>query len=132
MDHRNDWLSLEALEDLDTMVEVLQEVVRKGELRCSRSTRRRAGVWRMPWNGPGLESKPRVGRFRGRKSTLVCALVSITTSCTSSGETLGPALCEQVGGKQCGLVSLPLPNAGDQRVGCRIGHTLEPIDLLLP
>jgi hypothetical protein len=31
MDHRNDWLSFEALEDLDTMVEVLQEVVRTGE-----------------------------------------------------------------------------------------------------
>jgi hypothetical protein len=29
MDHRNDWLSLEAFEDLDTMAEVLQEVVRK-------------------------------------------------------------------------------------------------------
>jgi hypothetical protein len=29
MDHRNDWLSFEAFEDLDTMVEVLQEVVRK-------------------------------------------------------------------------------------------------------
>ena len=29
MDHRNDWLSFEAFEDLDTMVEVLQEVVQK-------------------------------------------------------------------------------------------------------
>jgi len=31
MDHRNDWLSFEAFEDLDTMVEVLQEVVQKDE-----------------------------------------------------------------------------------------------------
>ena len=31
MDHRNDWLSFEAFEDLDTMVEVLQEVVEKDE-----------------------------------------------------------------------------------------------------
>lgn len=29
MDHRNDWLSFKAFEDLDTMVEVLQEVVQK-------------------------------------------------------------------------------------------------------
>jgi hypothetical protein len=29
MDHRNDWLSFEAFEDLDSMVEVLQEVVQK-------------------------------------------------------------------------------------------------------
>jgi len=31
MDHRDDWLSFEAFEDLDTMVEVLQDVVRKDE-----------------------------------------------------------------------------------------------------
>jgi hypothetical protein len=29
MDHRDDWLSFEAFEDLDTMVEVLQDVVQK-------------------------------------------------------------------------------------------------------
>lgn len=29
MDHRNDWLSFEAFEDLDTMVEVLEDVVQK-------------------------------------------------------------------------------------------------------
>lgn len=29
MDHRDDWLSFEAFEDLDTVVEVLQEVVQK-------------------------------------------------------------------------------------------------------
>ena len=29
MDHRNDWLSFEAFEDLDSMGEVLQEFVRK-------------------------------------------------------------------------------------------------------
>jgi len=31
MDHRDDWLSFEAFEDLDTMVEVLQDVVQKDE-----------------------------------------------------------------------------------------------------
>jgi Plasmid pRiA4b ORF-3-like protein len=31
MDHRNDWLSFEAFEDLDTMVEVLQGVVEKDD-----------------------------------------------------------------------------------------------------
>jgi Plasmid pRiA4b ORF-3-like protein len=31
MDHRNDWLSFEAFEDLDTMIEVLQAVVQKDE-----------------------------------------------------------------------------------------------------
>lgn len=31
MDHRDDWRSFEALEDLDTVVEVLQDVVQKGE-----------------------------------------------------------------------------------------------------
>jgi hypothetical protein len=31
MNHRNDWLSFEAFEDLDTMVEVLQDVVQKDE-----------------------------------------------------------------------------------------------------
>jgi hypothetical protein len=31
MDHRNDWLSFEAFEDLDTMVEVLQAVVEKDD-----------------------------------------------------------------------------------------------------
>jgi Plasmid pRiA4b ORF-3-like protein len=31
MDHRDDWLSFEAFEDLDTMVEVLQGVVQKEE-----------------------------------------------------------------------------------------------------
>ena len=31
MEHRNDWLSFEAFEDLDTMVEVLQGVVQKDE-----------------------------------------------------------------------------------------------------
>ena len=32
MDHRNDWLSFEAFEDLDTMVEVLRGVVQKDEV----------------------------------------------------------------------------------------------------
>jgi hypothetical protein len=31
MDHRDDWLPFEAFEDLDTMVEVLQDAVRKDE-----------------------------------------------------------------------------------------------------
>ena len=31
MDHRDDWLSFEAFEDLDTMIEVLQDVVQKDE-----------------------------------------------------------------------------------------------------
>ena len=128
MDHRDDWLSFEAFEDLDTVVEVLQEVVQKDESsrRSSRSIRRRAGVWKMPWNGPGLARTPRVGRFRGGTSTPDCAPASITRSCTSSGEALGPPLCEQVGGKQCRLVSLPLSNARDQRMGGRIGQLIEP------
>src|SRR5271166_1208595 len=45
MDHRNDWLSFDAFEDLDTMVEVRQEVVEKDEsevLALDRETR-----WRL-------------------------------------------------------------------------------------
>jgi hypothetical protein len=51
--------------------------------------------------------------------------VITTPSCISSGEALGPALCEQVGGKQCGFVSLPLSDVGDQRVGGWIGQLIE-------
>lgn len=57
----------------------------------ARSTKRRAGGWRMPWSGPRLGSKPRVGHFRGGKSTPVFAMASTTTSCTSSGEALRSA-----------------------------------------
>ena len=126
MDHRNDWLSFEAFEDLDTMVEVLQEVVQKDaseKLGLDRDTR-----WRLEdaGNGPGLARKPRVGRFRGATPTPAFAPASITPSCTSSGEALGAPMCEQVGGKQCGCISLLLPDAGDQRVGGRIGQLIEP------
>jgi hypothetical protein len=95
--------------------------------RWSRSTKRRAGGWRMLWSGPRLGRKPRADRFRGGKSTPVLAMASTTTSCTSSGgEALRPPLCEQVGGEQRRFVPLPLPDAGDQRVGGRISQLIEP------
>jgi hypothetical protein len=53
-------------------------------------------------------------------------MASIATSCTSSGDTLRPPQCEQVGGDQCCLVALPLPDAGDQHVSGRISQLVEP------
>ena len=51
---------------------------------------------------------------------------SIATSCISSGDTLRPPQCEQVGGDQCCFVALPLPDAGDQHVSGRISQLVEP------
>ena len=76
MARRDDWFSLDALEDLDTMVEVLQQVALKdgsGGARARQETRRRLE--------DALErgrrgSRPRGGRFRGGKSTRVFAMVT--------------------------------------------------------
>src|ERR1700722_12106164 len=92
----------------------------------SRLTKRQAGGWRMPWSGPRLARKPRDGRFRGAKSTPVFARASISTLCTSSGDTFCPPLGEQFGGEQRCFVSLPLPDARNQRVGGRISQLVEP------
>src|SRR4051794_309396 len=97
----------------------------------------------MPWNGPRLESRLRVGLFRGGKSTPVFAMASTATSCTSSGDALSlrchstgscrrnleplrPPQCEQVGSKQRCFVALPLPDPRYQRVSGRVGQLVEP------
>ena len=95
--------------DLDTMVEVLQGIVEKDNsevLALDQETR-----WRLEdaVERARAGSKPKVGRSCVVTSTPDCAPASTTSSCTSSGETLGAPLCEQVGRKQCCLVSLPLP-----------------------
>ena len=56
----------------------------------------------------------------------VFAMASTTTLCTSSGEALRPPLCQQIGGEQRCFVPLPLPDAGDHRVGGRISQLVEP------
>lgn len=65
MDRRNDSFSLDALNDLDTMVEVLQHVALKDGsqmLALDQETR-----WRMEdaLERAGLGSEPGGGRFRG-------------------------------------------------------------------
>src|SRR5271157_19410 len=53
-------------------------------------------------------------------------MASTITSCTSSGDTLRPPLCEQVGGKQRRLVPLLLPDTGYKGVSGRVGQLVEP------
>ena len=53
-------------------------------------------------------------------------MTSTTTSCTSSGDALRPPLREQIRGEECRLVTLPLPDTGDQRVGGGISQLVEP------
>ena len=53
-------------------------------------------------------------------------MASTSTSCTSNIDRLGPAPCQQIGGDQGGIVPALLLNAGDQRVGGRIGQLVEP------
>ena len=53
-------------------------------------------------------------------------MASTSTSCTSSIDLLGSAPGQQVGGDQGGIVAaLPL-DAGNQRVGGRVGQLVEP------
>jgi len=69
---------------------------------------RKAECSRAGWSTPGSET------------------ASTSTSCTSSIDLLGPTPGEQVGGEQGGIVAaLPL-DAGDQRVGGRVGQLVEP------
>ena len=126
MDHGHDGYSFDALEDLDTMVEVLQQVALKDgsePLALDQET-----SWRLEdalERGKAREEAQ--GRpFSRRQVNAVFALASISTSCTSSGDTLCPPLCEQVGGEQRCFVSSPLPDAGNQRVGGRISQLVEP------
>src|SRR3954467_6779073 len=97
----------------------------------------------MPWNGPRLESRLRVGLFRGGKSTPVFAMASTATSCTSSAdalplrchsaglrwwnlEPLRPPQCDQIGGDHRWFVAVRLPDPGYQRVSGWVGQLVEP------
>ena len=125
MGRRDDRLSFEALEDLDTMVEILREVAleRRPEVLDNEETR-----WRLEQavEHARRASTLRGGRFRGAGSTPAFAVASTTTLCTSSGDALRPALREQIGGQQRRFIPLPLPDPGDQRVSGRIGQLIEP------
>jgi hypothetical protein len=126
MDHRNDWLSFEAFEDLDTMVEVLQEVVQKDaseKLALDRETR-----WRLEDAVERARAREEAqGRpFSWRDFNARLRAGEHHTLMHQRGEALGAPLREQVGGKQCGCISLLLPDAGDQCVSRRIGQLIEP------
>src|SRR4051812_23336607 len=88
--------------------------------------RKRGGVWRMPSGGARRASAPKAVHSRAVRSTHACAKVSTSTSCTSNIDLLGPAPCQQVGGDQGGIVSALPSDAGDKRVGGRIGQLIEP------
>src|SRR5271169_5915907 len=81
-----------------------------------------AGVGRRAQ--PGTRACPRATSPGGR-SMPVCVLASIATSCISSTDALGPALCQQLGSEHRRFIALAMSNVGDQRVGCRIGDPVE-------
>jgi hypothetical protein len=53
-------------------------------------------------------------------------MASTSTSCTSRIDRLGLAPGQQVGGDQGGIVAVLPLNAGNQRVGGRVGQLVEP------
>lgn len=57
---------------------------------------------------------------------LACRKASTLILCTSSANPLGAAPGQQIGGDQGGIVAALLADAGDQRVGSRIGESVEP------
>ena len=52
-------------------------------------------------------------------------LASIATSCISSTDSLGSALCQQRGSEHRRFIALAMSNVGDQPVGCGIGDPIE-------
>src|SRR5215213_7808357 len=122
----SDMVSMAALEDLGTMAEIIGQVVleRRTALLDDEETRWRLG--NMPSSAAGHASGPGAVRSRAARSTRACAKASTSTSCTSNIDRLGPAVCQQIGGDQGGIVAALLPNAGDQGVGGRIGQLVEP------
>ena len=77
MDHRDDRFSFDALEDLDTMVEVLQQVALKDgsePLALDQET-----SWRLEdaLERAKAREEAKDGRFRGAKSTPVFALADL-------------------------------------------------------
>ena len=127
MDRRDDWLSFDALEDLDTMVEVFQEVVRKDaseKLALDQETR-----WRL---------EDAVERAKARERSPGSAVFAARRQCPPSRRRApqphAPAVVSR-SARRCAsrsaassAASSPccLPDAGDQRVGGGIGQLVEP------
>lgn len=68
MDHRDIGCHSKRLKVSTPWSRFFRPLCRRTSRRRSRSTRRRAGAWEMPWNGPGLARTPRVGRLRAGTS----------------------------------------------------------------
>jgi Plasmid pRiA4b ORF-3-like protein len=96
---RNRMLSLDTLEDLETMAEIVgqvaldrrPEVLDEDETRCD---------WSRPSGAARHVSVPKDGHSPGGRSITVCVLASIAASCISSTDAFGPALCQQLGGER--------------------------------
>ena len=110
MTRRDDRFSFDALEDLDTMAEVLQPVALKDRsepLTLDQETR-----WRLE---DALERAKAREQAQGRPF-----------SRREVNANLRPPLCEQVGGEQRCFIPLLLSDTGDQHAGGRISQLVEP------
>ena len=122
---RNGALSLDVLEDLDTMTEIIGQVVleRRTELLEYEDTR-----WRLEEaverskareHAQGQVFSRRTANARLRRDEHVDLMHRRNL------EQLRPAPGQQVGGDQGSVVASPLADAGDQRVGSRVGDPVK-------
>jgi hypothetical protein len=121
---RDGMLSSDAIEDLETIAEIIGQVAldRRPEVLDDDETR-----WRLESASRSARraTVPKGGHSPGGRSIPVCVVANIATSCTSSADTLSPALRQQVGSEHRRFIALMMPNVGDQRVGRGIGDPIE-------
>lgn len=120
-------MSLDALDDVATMVEILREVVldRRPERLDAETRPRPASGWSRLSSAAQHANAPGGSRSCGVGSMPACARVNTATSCTRKADALGSALGEQIGSHQRRFVPTLPADASDQGAGRRIGQLVE-------
>ena len=115
---------LDALEDLDTMMEIFQRVVAGDGSDILSDVLDQETRLRLE-EALGRAKRLRDNRFCSARSTPGPGRASTWTSCTSSIDLFGTAPGQQIGRQQRGIVAMLLPDTGHQRVGGRVGQLVE-------